>query len=94
MASVETATPTSDPEIGGIDDTRLSPNPQGTGHDWWGTAWFALGTICGAHLLSDNSFLTHLTTGRQILDGHIPHADPYSYTRAGTPWVVQRMSAR
>jgi hypothetical protein len=57
--------------------------------DWWGVAWFALGTVCGAHLLSDNSFLTHLATGRQILDGHIPHADPYSYTRAGTPWVVQ-----
>jgi hypothetical protein len=59
------------------------------GRDWWGTAWFALGTACGAHLLSDNSFLTHLATGRMILDGHVPHGDPYSFTRAGTSWVVQ-----
>jgi hypothetical protein len=90
VASIDTSAPTTTPDIGGIGDTRVQPNPQSTGgKDWWGVAWFALGTICGAHLLSDNSFLTHLATGRQILDGHIPHADPYSYTRAGTPWVVQ-----
>jgi hypothetical protein len=59
------------------------------GRDWWGTVWFAVGTVCGAHLLSDNSFLTHLATGRLFLDGHVPHADPYTFTRAGTPWVVQ-----
>ena len=53
------------------DEVRESEStPRTGGHDWWGTAWFALGTICGAHLLSDNSFLTHLATGRQILDGN------------------------
>lgn len=43
----------------------------------------------GAASLSDNSFLTHLTTGRLILDGDFPRADPYSFTATGQPWVVQ-----
>jgi len=57
--------------------------------DWWGTVWFALGTFAGAHLLSDNSFLTHLATGRLILQSGVPHADPYSFTIPGKAWVVQ-----
>lgn len=40
-------------------------------------------------MLYDNSFLTHLATGRLIVDGHIPRADPYTFTAAGEPWVVQ-----
>lgn len=43
----------------------------------------------GAAALDDNSFLTHLTTGRRILDGHLPSADPYSFTAFGHPWVIQ-----
>jgi hypothetical protein len=40
--------------------------------------------------LKDNSFLTHLATGRLIADtGHIPRSDPYSFTAAGADWVVQ-----
>jgi hypothetical protein len=40
--------------------------------------------------LKDNSFLTHLATGRLILDrGSVPTADPYTFTAAGEPWVVQ-----
>ncbi len=39
--------------------------------------------------LQDNSFLTHLATGRLILDSGIPTADPYSFTAAGEPWTVQ-----
>ena len=40
--------------------------------------------------LSDNSFLTHLATGRIIVDDwHIPRSDPYSFTAGGEPWVVQ-----
>ena len=39
--------------------------------------------------ISDNSFFTHLATGRLILDGGIPRHDPYSFTAAGEPWVVQ-----
>lgn len=61
----------------------------------------SLGAVCGALVvaaavllalgpLSDNSFLTHLATGRLILDeGSVPTTDPYTFTAAGEPWVVQ-----
>lgn len=40
--------------------------------------------------LNDNSFFTHLATGRLILeDGTVPTADPYTFTAAGEPWTVQ-----
>ncbi len=46
--------------------------------------------IVGARLSGDNSFMTHLATGRLVLDeGAVPTADPYSYTAKGDPWVVQ-----
>lgn len=49
-----------------------------------------VGVIIGAAPIRDNSFLTHLATGRLILDqGGVPTADPYSFTAAGEPWVVQ-----
>lgn len=60
-----------------------------------------LSTVVGAGLvvwaarvatspLHDNSFLTHLATGRRILESSsIPRSDPYSYSAAGEPWVVQ-----
>ncbi len=39
---------------------------------------------------SDNSFFTHLATGRLIVDqGHIPTTDPYTFTAHGHGWVVQ-----
>jgi hypothetical protein len=48
------------------------------------------GAIVGAAALVDNSFLTHLATGRLIWDGAgIPHSDPYTFTAAGESWVVQ-----
>lgn len=45
--------------------------------------------VGGAARLGDNSFFTHLTTGRRILDGHLPTTDPYSFTAHGDPWVIQ-----
>jgi hypothetical protein len=31
----------------------------------------------------------HLRTGQWIMEtGHIPHSDPFSFTRAGSPWVA------
>ena len=31
----------------------------------------------------------HLRTGQWIVEtGHIPHADPFSFTRVGSPWVA------
>ncbi len=40
--------------------------------------------------LNDNSFFTHLATGRLILArGSVPSSDPYTFTAQGEPWVVQ-----
>lgn len=40
--------------------------------------------------LNDNSFFTHLATGRIILDeGAVPSTDPYTFTAHGLPWTVQ-----
>lgn len=48
----------------------------------------------GVGPLHDNSFLTHLATGRLILsEGGVPRADPYSFTASGEPWVVQSWMA-
>lgn len=47
------------------------------------------GMAIGLAPLADNSFLTHLATGRLILEGGIPTADPYSFSAPGQPWVVQ-----
>lgn len=53
--------------------------------------WLAalLGVASGVAALGDNSFFTHLTTGRRILEGHLPSTDPYSFTAYGHPWVIQ-----
>ncbi|MGH9138587.1 MAG: hypothetical protein ACRD0G_16335 [Acidimicrobiales bacterium] len=47
------------------------------------------GLAAGLDQLSDNSFLTHLATGRLLLDGDIPRHDVYTFTADGDPWVVQ-----
>ena len=54
-----------------------------------GAVFVLWGANIGAARLSDNSFFTHLATGRLILDGGIPTRDPYSFTAQGEPWVVQ-----
>jgi hypothetical protein len=64
-----------------------------TNHAWWGIVWFAIGAALGARALHDNSFLTHLATGRLILDHGAVHADPYTFTARGAPWVVQSWGA-
>jgi hypothetical protein len=64
----------------------------GSGPDlaWVIGAGFVLwGLFIGLGQISDNSFFTHLATGRLILDDGIPRHDPYSFTAAGEPWVVQ-----
>ena len=43
--------------------------------------------------ISDNSFLTHLATGRLIVNSAVPLADPYTFTARGEPWVVQSWGA-
>jgi hypothetical protein len=53
-----------------------------------------VGLRFGIASLHDNSFFTHLATGRLIFDeGAIPSADPYSFTAFGTPWTVQSWGA-
>ena len=49
-----------------------------------------LGMVVGSRRIGDNSFLTHLATGRFILaDRSVPSSDIYSFTASGDPWVVQ-----
>src|SRR5688572_33360769 len=48
------------------------------------------GVLLELQPLKDNSFFTHIATGRLILDrGSVPSTDPYTFTAAGEPWVVQ-----
>jgi hypothetical protein len=54
-----------------------------------GAAVALAGLAIGSTALGDNSFFTHLATGRLILHDGIPRTDPYSFTAAGHPWVVQ-----
>ena len=54
-----------------------------------GVGFAVWGLSIGIDQLSDNSFFTHLATGRLILDHGIPHHDVYSFTAPGEPWVVQ-----
>jgi len=48
-----------------------------------------VGAYIGAAPLSDNSFFTHLATGRYILEHGFPSSDVYSFTAPGEHWVVQ-----
>lgn len=48
-----------------------------------------MGALAMSGRLIDPSFLTHLATGRIILDSGFPREDPYTFTAAGEPWVVQ-----
>jgi len=55
-----------------------------------GLAVTVVGLLIGLAPLRDNSFWTHLATGRLILDqGGVPTADPYSFTAPGSAWTVQ-----
>ncbi len=54
-----------------------------------GAGFVLWGLFIGLGQISDNSFFTHLATGRLILQDGIPRHDPYSFTAAGQPWVVQ-----
>ena len=39
--------------------------------------------------IADPDFWWHLRTGQFILQTHaIPHIDPFSYTKAGQPWIT------
>lgn len=65
---------------------RLAPSLDGLF-----VATFALlGVRLGSVPVGDNSALWHIRTGIDALAGAgIPRSDPYSWTAAGQPWVVQ-----
>jgi hypothetical protein len=54
-----------------------------------GVAAVVVGFAVGLRPLGDNSWMTHLATGRLMLEDGIVRADPYTFTGAGEPWVVQ-----
>jgi len=54
-----------------------------------GAAFVIWGTVVGLERLHDNSFLTHVATGRLILAHGVPTRDPYTFTALGRPWVVE-----
>jgi hypothetical protein len=54
-----------------------------------GAVFVLWGLRIGLQQLHDNSFMTHLATGRVIVDRwEIPRTDPYSFTAPGHPWTV------
>jgi len=58
-------------------------------HGWWPAVAWTAGLALGARALADNSFLTHLATGRLIREGGAPHHDVYTWASGGKPIVVQ-----
>jgi hypothetical protein len=54
-----------------------------------GGAFALWGLAVGLERLHDNSFLTHVATGRLVLAHGVPTADPYTFTALGRPWVVE-----
>jgi hypothetical protein len=75
------------------EDAPVGDEEQGSGPDVGGVLGaiaVLMGLLTGIARIHDNSFLTHLATGRIILDtGGVPRTDPYSWTAHGDPWVVQ-----
>lgn len=75
------------------------PSTSSAARPWPALEWALLllfavgGAAIGLRPVSDNSFFTHLATGRLILADGVPSADPYSFTALGEPWTVQSWAA-
>jgi len=54
-----------------------------------GGAFVLWGLAVGLGPIHDNSFLTELATGHLVLAHGVPRADPFTFTAAGRPWVVE-----
>ena len=54
-----------------------------------GLGMVLIGVGIGSQRLADNSFLTHLATGREMLDTGIVRHDVFTWTSGGEPIVVQ-----
>lgn len=55
----------------------------------FGTAVAVWGMAIGLLRIHDNSYLTHVATGRLILAQGFPHGDPYSFTAHGHSWTLE-----
>ena len=79
-------------ELGGSDSVP-DPSPAAARsileHGWWSVVAWGSGLALGAGALSDNSFLTHVATGRLIRDGGAPHHDLFTFASGGKHIVVQ-----
>lgn len=81
-----------DPVTGPTDehDSPTASRPGPTLATGVGLVLGLIGFVVGAEVITDNSLLTHLATGRLIVDqGSVPTTDPYSATAAGGDWTVQ-----
>jgi hypothetical protein len=79
------------PPVGTEDTDRAEATATRTPDIGWvlGAVAGLVGFILGSPPIHDNSFLTHLATGRLILDeGRVPSTDPFSFTAVGEPWTV------
>ncbi len=65
-----------------------------------GRRWPTVSTVVGALIvawcsmlglrgIADNSFFTHLATGRVLVEGEFPRGDIYSFTALNAPWTIQ-----
>ena len=76
---VDTSAPAASPTVG----SRLNLGV------FTGLAMALIGLGFGASRISDNSFLTHLATGREMLDGGVVRNDVFTWTSGGDSVVVQ-----
>ena len=60
-----------------------APNRSLLEHGWWSVVAWTCGLALGAGALSDNSFLTHLATGRLIRSSGAPHHDLFTFASGG-----------
>lgn len=89
-ATEVTGTPGARADAGGGAGTGPPGRRRAPGLDLLFTMVFAVfGLGMGIERLSDNSFFTHLATGRWILDHGLPREDLYSFTAPNAEWVVQ-----
>ena len=73
-----------------MDDETSSAGGLGALGTTLGALVVAWGAVIGSFPLNDNSFFTHLATGRLILEtGSVPTSDPYTFTASGAAWTVQ-----
>ncbi|MSX00701.1 MAG: hypothetical protein F2809_07140, partial [Actinobacteria bacterium] len=63
--------------------TEVTPSSGSYAPIMW--VFAGLSALIAAAPISDNSFLTHLATGRLILDGGLPQQNPFLYSSTAFP---------